>query len=378
MKRILWYTLSALLLFGMGRSILGLVSRGAPTIPRPPDVAKAERVIVPPAGTPEDIPDFRDPIIAAGAGTASVVGGNGVVEPDREEVKVAGEIAGRVAEVLVREGQRVDAGAPLVRLEDGVAKAAAAVAEAELEAAKARRDKVLKGNRAEDVRAAIAAAREADSRAALAKTVLERTKRLVEGSAATEDELERARREAEATSFAASAADARKSAVVNGSRAEDIAEAEAAVRVAEARAAETRARLDERTIRAPIAGEVLQVKIRPGEHYQPGEVAPLVLGDTRRLTVRVDVDERDFARVEVGAEVKVMAKAFGDRVFVGKVRELGRRMGRKNLRTDDPAERNDTKILEVVVALDGDTKGLLVGQRVTALISAPAVKSAGR
>jgi hypothetical protein len=58
-------------------------------------------------------------------------------------------------------------------------------------------------------------------------------------------------------------------------------------------------------------------------------------------------------------------------------------MGRKNLRTDDPAERNDTKILEVVVALEGTNAasdkpsggldGLIVGQRVTALITAPLV-----
>ena len=49
------------------------------------------------------------------------------------------------------------------------------------------------------------------------------------------------------------------------------------------------------------------------------------------------------------------------------VRELGRRMGRKNLRTDDPTERNDTKILEVVIALD-TFDGLVVGQRVSAMI----------
>ena len=47
-------------------------------------------------------------------------------------------------------------------------------------------------------------------------------------------------------------------------------------------------------------------------------------------------------------------------------------MGRKNVRTDDPAERNDTKILEVVLALDA-AEGLIVGQRVTCYLGDDAV-----
>ena len=47
-----------------------------------------------------------------------------------------------------------------------------------------------------------------------------------------------------------------------------------------------------------------------------------------------------------------------------------RRMGRKNVRTDDPTERLDTKILETVVELD-DSQGLVPGLRVTGYIGAP-------
>jgi HlyD family secretion protein len=66
--------------------------------------------------------------------------------------------------------------------------------------------------------------------------------------------------------------------------------------------------------------------------------------------------------------VIVRADAYPGKDFHGKVRELGRRMGRKNVRSDDPAERNDTKILEVVLALD-DPRGLVVGQRVTCYVT---------
>ena len=54
--------------------------------------------------------------------------------------------------------------------------------------------------------------------------------------------------------------------------------------------------------------------------------------------------------------------------YRGRVEEIGRRMGRKNVRTDDPVERNDTKILEVVLTLEAP-RGLLVGQRVVGFIA---------
>lgn len=379
MKRILWSVLSVLLLAGMGYSIFGLVTRDSPTVPRPPDRALAERVLVAPAGSPEASgDDFGDPLVAslsagALAGTpdlVKVIGGNGVVEPDTEETNVASEVPGRIAEVLVKEGDKVQAGAALLALEDANERAAVAVAEAELEAARVRSDKVQKGSRVEDVRASIAEARAAQTRASLSRGIYDRTKRLAEGNAATPDELDRARRQAEADDFAATAANAKKAAIVNGSRAEDIAVAEADVRISEARLVEAQALLEQRQVRAPSAGEILQIKVRAGEYLQPGGEAPIVIGDTRHLTVRIDVDERDFARVAVGAPVKVFAKAFGDKAFQGTVRDLGRRMGRKNQRTDDPTERNDTKILEVVVSLD-DFAGLVIGQRVTALIAVP-------
>lgn len=376
-KKVLWTGLSVVLLAGMGYSIFNLVTRDSPTTPRPLDVTVATRVIVAPAGSPTEAPDLRDPVVSSGAATrGGKLGGNGIVEPKGEEVAVAGEVAGRVAEVFVREGAKVEAGAPLLRLDDTLERAAVEVAKADLEVAKSRLDKVVAGSRAEDVRRAAAEMREAQARAALSKGVLSRLEELAKSDAATADEVDRARRTAEADRYAVSAAEANRAAVVAGNRAEDIAEARANVAVAEARLAEAEARLGQRVVTAPMAGEVLQVKVRPGAWYQPGGEAPFVMGDTSKLYVRVDIDERDFAKVRAGAKTEVLAKAFGERVFAGKVVELGRKMGRKNVRTDDPTELNDTKILEVLVELDG-FEGLVVGQRVVALIEAAAAAEAG-
>jgi HlyD family secretion protein len=167
----------------------------------------------------------------------------------------------------------------------------------------------------------------------------------------------------------AAAHDARLRAAEAGSRIEEVAFQRARVLSAEARVAQAKAQLERLAVRAPIAGEVLQVRVRPGELYSFQGTEPLVvMGDTSKLRVRMDVDERDVARVKVGAKAYATADAFGAQRFEGTVVEIGRRFGRKNVRTDDPIEKNDTKVLETVIELNG-TPPLVPGQRVSTFVT---------
>ena len=107
------------------------------------------------------------------------------------------------------------------------------------------------------------------------------------------------------------------------------------------------------------------MKIRAGEFFNTKGSDPMVImGDTRVLRVRMDLNERDVARVRAGQTSFAQLPAYGDRRFPGRVVEISRRMGRKNVRSDDPTERIDTKILEVVCELD-TPDGLVPGLRVT-------------
>ncbi len=296
------------------------------------------------------------------------VGGNAIVEPRDRETKVAAAVPGRIARIAVTEGQRVEAGAVLVELESVVEQAAVAVADAEIAAAQAELSRLTRGSRSEDVDAANAEADAARARASLATSVLSRTQAASTSGGLSADEVERAERQAQADTATATLADARRRAVVSGPRREEIAAARARLLAANARRDQAVAQLDRLIVRAPITGEVLQVKYRAGEYVAPGQADPLVvLGDTSTLHVRMDVDERDIAHVRLGSNVLVRAIAFPGRDFRGRVIEVGRRMGRKNVRTDDPTERNDTKVLEVVIALD-QPLGLVVGQRVMSYV----------
>lgn len=328
---------------------------GPATQPRDADVAEADAILSPGA-------------LRAQRPEGEWVGGLGVVEPARPESELSFAVAGRVAAVHVDEGQRVEAGEALVELESGVERAQLAAAEAEVAQAEAELLRARRGLRPEERSALEAESEAARARAELAQGVLERLEAASAGGGVSRDELARAQREAEAADRTATAATSRLRAGSRG-RVEDVRIAQARLAAAEARREQARATLERLQIVAPAAGEVLEVLYRVGEYVQPGGVEPVVVvGETSSLRARIDVDERDVARVREGARALVTVDALPDRRFEGRVVEVARRMGRKNVRTDEPTERIDTKILEVVVDL-GPIDALIVGQRVMGYVS---------
>ena len=121
-------------------------------------------------------------------------------------------------------------------------------------------------------------------------------------------------------------------------------------------------------VRAPMDGVILRRHLRAGETVSDKPEFPIfTMADDSILRVRVDVDETDVARVAVGQAAWFTADAFGDRKFLGHVVRVGEQLGRKRVRTDEPTERIDTKILETLVQLDGHPP-LPVGLRVDSYI----------
>jgi multidrug efflux pump subunit AcrA (membrane-fusion protein) len=289
----------------------------------------------------------------AAAPREGLVAGNAIVEPRDRETKVAAAAPGRIAAIAVQEGEKVARGALLVQLEDGPEQAA-------LQAAEADYQKALHGQRREDIEATMNDAEAARARAEESAEAFRRTAQAAKGGAATADELDKARSQAESDQRTFEASEARRRAMAAGSRYEDIA-------AARARRDQAKANLERLAVRAPIDGEILQVKYRVGEYVTPGGDPLVVMGDTSALRVRIDVDERDIGHIAVGDVAFAVADAYPEKKFSGKVVEIGHRMGRKNVRTDDPTERIDTKILETVIELD-DPTGLVPGLRVTGYI----------
>jgi HlyD family secretion protein len=151
-------------------------------------------------------------------------------------------------------------------------------------------------------------------------------------------------------------------------REEDAARAASDVALAKAKLDEARAMYEKTFVRAPIGGVVLRRQRKAGESVSTQFDSPIVtLADRSTIRVRVDVDETDIGRVAVGQAAYVTADAFGGRRFPGHVIRVGQVLGKKNVRTDEPTERVDQKILETLLELT-DGRELPIGLRVQAFI----------
>jgi HlyD family secretion protein len=153
-------------------------------------------------------------------------------------------------------------------------------------------------------------------------------------------------------------------------REEDIAAAQAALEMAKAQLAETEARYEKTLIRSPIEGIVLRKHHRSGESVSNSSTVPdpiVTIGDNSVLRVRMDVDETEVVQVSVGQPAYVTADAYRTQKFTGRVIRVGNELGHKNIRTDEPTERVDTKILGTLIQLDPGTQ-LPDGLRVDAYI----------
>jgi multidrug resistance efflux pump len=289
----------------------------------------------------------------------------GRVEAVRDPVALAFETPGRVVAIEVDEGDAVKAGAVIARLDDRLARAHVAAAQAGLAAARARQTLARRGPRAEDLAAARADAEAATAAAAHRGVEQARSERLGAVGAvasAAVDADDAAARVARATADAASA---RYRSLARGTRVEQVDEATAAVAAAAAELDAAEVALDQTVLRAPHAGVILRRTAEVGALVTLTAPLPVVtLADLGQLELRAEIDEVDLAGVAVGQAGYATADAFGDRHFPLTIRRVTRELGRKTVRDDDPRARVDTRVLEVVGTLtSAEAQALPLGLR---------------
>ena len=294
--------------------------------------------------------------------------GPGVVEALSEEIRISSQVGGRLQRVLVDEGDAVKAGQVLAVIENDDYRARVASAEASLHLREADSRRIHNGAREEERRDAAAAVREADAVLASMTADVERRRGLFKDAVISQAELDKAEEQFGVARARMDSARERLSLIEAGAREEDRARADADVALARASLAEARAAFEKTYVRAPIDGVVFRRHRKAGESVSTQFDSPIVtLADRSRVRVRVDVDEVDVAKLREGQAAYVTAGAFGDRRFPGRIVRVGRMLGRKNVRTDEPAERIDTKVLETLVELT-DGHELPLGLRVQAFI----------
>jgi multidrug resistance efflux pump len=291
---------------------------------------------------------------------ASVISAPGTVEPWSGEVKLASTEPGQLSELLVVEGQQVQKGDLLARLEDSQQRHAVLIAETELRQAAA----LLSGasSTKEDLRAADAELQAATARAEQRTRDSERAAGLGASGVLPAAEVERTLSASRVEAAARDAAEARQLAVKRGARPSERQLLRARWESAQARLADARAALSRREVRATIGGLVLWSRQHVGEYYSQSQGPLLLLGDMSRPQLRLEVNDGDAALVQEGARCQLRGDG-GEPIGTGTVVRIASAFGSRSQSTERPSMRSDARVREVFVEIDTPTS-LAYGQRI--------------
>jgi RND family efflux transporter MFP subunit len=263
------------------------------------------------------------------------VAAEGLVESSSENISIGTPLSEVVTEVPVSVGQVVSAGDALFKLDDRQLRADLAARRAELAVAETQ------------VKVDTALSDDATHQYNFAETLSDKR-------AISSEELTKRQ-------YAAQAGTARLEA----------AKAQVGAAAAQVHSVETQ--IERSTVRAPIDGEVLQVKIHVGEFAPAGVTAtPLImLGRLKPLNIRVDVDEHEAWRVKPEAKAVATVRGNADlKTALSFVRFEPFVVPKKSL-TGDSTERVDTRVLQVIYRVEDNRLPLFVGQQMDVFIEAP-------
>ena len=281
-----------------------------------------------------------------------MIAGSGLVEARRENIPIGVNIPGVVTEVFVKKGEKVLMGAPLFKTDDREFKSMLAVREAELAASKAQLHKLIVSPRPEDIPPARAAAMEAQARMDDAEAALARTERLFQRQmiAASDYDKDRYAFAAAKATYAKAKADLEK--ILAGSWKEDIEIARAAVQLAQSQVESIKINLERLIVKAPMDGEVLQLNVRLGQFAAMTWKEPMiVLGDSKRLHVRVDIDEPELLYFSKSAPAIATLKGRPNIRFDLKIVYVEPYVIPKQSLTGNNSERVDQRVLQVIYEL---------------------------
>jgi HlyD family secretion protein len=229
----------------------------------------------------------------------------GTVEAN--EVKIASKVPGRIAEVLVKEGEDVKTGQILLKLETTELEAKKKQAAGALLAAQAVYDKAKNGARPQEIQLAKANVQMAEAKAQLLADTYQRLKNLHEAGAYTMQELQKTETELIAAQAQAEQAHEQLNLILEGARKEDLLAAQANVLRAQGALEEINNALDEAMIKAPSAGTVNIVVHSRGELIATG--TPLFsLTDYQDMWVEVNLKDREITSIQIDDKTQIEFK----------------------------------------------------------------------
>jgi len=215
----------------------------------------------------------------------------GTLEWDR--IAVPAEVSEPITQVLVKEGDLVEANQLLLTLDSRRTQAQLDSARADEQRLAAALDELRHGARIETIDASRAALARAQATAANARLARDRARKSAQAGAQPQADLDNANAALRQADADASAAQANLAELLHGTRAEDLAQGEAALAQAQASVAQLIVTLERLTVRAPRAGRVDALPFKLGDRPPQGAgVVSFLVGDAPYARVFVPQPQR--------------------------------------------------------------------------------------
>jgi HlyD family secretion protein len=269
----------------------------------------------------EAAPAIGAPSPTATAPFDSYVEGTGITEASTGNIAIGTPVSGIVTAIVVSWGQNVAAGATLFTIDDRDV-------EAQLLSAEAR-------------------VKQAEADLAKTKNLLNVAGGLAVGSSISKVDMANRRYDVDIT--------------------------QAALAAAKAQVEQLKIEIARHTVKAPVAGSVLQINTRVGEFAQSGVLSPplMLFGDDSRLYLRVNIDEDDAWRVRARAPAVAFVRGNPKLKTALKFVRFEPYVIPKPSLTGRSTERTDMRVLQVIYIFPHENLPVYVGQEMDAFIEAP-------
>lgn len=277
----------------------------------------------------------------------------GVVSTDDARVKgtivtVSSRATGRIDELLVNEGEAVQAGQIIARLDSRDLEAKVAQAKANLTAAQAKLAGTQAGNRPQQIAQAEAAAVQASANLENAQKQYDRAKVLYHQGAISAQQLDTMQTALAVAQAQYTGSNQSLNLTAEGSRPEDIQVAQAQVEQAAAALKDAEVQLSDATIKAPLAGIVAQRSVHVGESVSVGQ--PMFnIADHSDVWVSANIDENQVGKLRLGQSADITIDAYPGQRLPGTLYEIGAATGSQfSLLPTENTSGNYTKVTQKI------------------------------
>ena len=267
-------------------------------------------------------------ISAASAPEGVVLNATGYIVA-AHKIEVAAKVIGRVQWIGVDKGDRVKEGQVIVRLEDDEYQAQLTQAKGQLASLQAKLDEAVNGSRPEEIAAALANVRTAQSDLDNAHVTLDRNKRLLKDGVVAQQVVDDTQARYDNALHRVNSLQKTLELVQLGPRKEEVDSLRGQVQQARGALNYAETNLANTIIRAPVTGTILERAVEKGEFVTTSFVGDrgakgyvVSLADLNDLEVELDIAQNDFAKLHALQHGAVTTDAFPDRKYDGFIKEI--------------------------------------------------------